>query len=80
MTDGPARSLAAIEYLQPEQDGDLRVLLTCDCATMTDLTIRHVVLGGAAAEVAVTCDGCQSTYWFTVSATGARRELLGKNH
>lgn len=70
----PGRSLIAAEYLPPERDGQVRVLLTCDCGTATDLTVE--VEGdfgpGGKGEAAVTCEGCHTVHWFTVTATQGR--------
>ena len=66
------RSLIAVKWLQPEQDGELRVLLTCDCGSATDLTVRldGPVHAGGQTEAAFTCDGCHTTHWFTITARG----------
>ena len=71
-TAPPRRSLVAAEFLQPEEDGQVRVLLTCDCGTETDLTIEADggVPARAKAEAAYTCDGCYTTHWFEIFATG----------
>ena len=66
--DPPGRSLVGAEYLEPEQDGQVRVLLTCDCATSTDLTVQ--IEGTGTAEAAYICDGCQTVHWFTITAKG----------
>lgn len=70
MTDGPARSLEAVEFLQPERDGEIRALLTCDCGTATDLTVRFEGTGDGSGEGVFTCDGCGTTHWFTVNTKG----------
>jgi hypothetical protein len=70
MTSDTGRSLVSVEWLQPERDGDIRVLVTCDCSMATDLTIRIDGPAGAGAEAAFTCDGCGTSHWFTVSAKG----------
>ena len=61
------RSLIGAEWLPSERDGEIRVLLTCDCGTATDLTVQ-VVGSGVAGEAAFTCDGCGTSHWFTVTA------------
>ena len=64
------RPVVAVEFLQPDRDGQVRALITCDCGTATDLTveIRGEVPGSA--ELAYTCDGCQTSHWFEMRATG----------
>lgn len=66
----PGRSIVAVEFLQPDLDGQVRVLLTCDCGTETDLTVevRGEIPGSQ--EAAFTCGGCQTSHWFTLRATG----------
>jgi hypothetical protein len=71
MTPGPGRSLAAADFLPPERDGDIRVLLTCDCGLGTVLTIQ-VCGSGTTGEGAFTCDGCSTAHWFTVTAKAER--------
>jgi hypothetical protein len=65
------RSPVAVEFLPPERDGDARALLTCDCGTATDLTVRFEgpVEGGT--DAAFTCEGCATVHWFTVSVAGS---------
>jgi hypothetical protein len=64
------RSVVSVEWLQPDRDGQVRALITCDCGTATDLTveIRGEILGGQ--EAAFTCSGCQTSHWFEMRATG----------
>jgi hypothetical protein len=71
------RSIAAVEWLQPDRDDQVRALITCDCGTATDLTVeirdggeavRSVPSGSA--ELAFTCNGCGTSHWFTLEATG----------
>jgi hypothetical protein len=69
MADPPARSLVAAGFITPDRDGQVRVLLTCDCGTVTDLTIE--VPAGGTSEAAYTCE-CGTSHWFTITATGAR--------
>ena len=66
------RSLIAAEFLQPERDGEVRVLLSCDCGTATDLTVRldGPETPGGRSEAAFTCDGCRTVHWFTMTARG----------
>jgi hypothetical protein len=66
MTDLPRRSLVAAEFITPDRDGQVRVLLTCDCSYVTDLTAEIPSAGSA--EAAYTCDGCGTAHWFTVTA------------
>lgn len=63
------RSIVAVEFLQPDRDGQVRALIACDCGTDTDLTVE--VAGCVpGAEAAFTCGGCQTSHWFTLRATG----------
>jgi hypothetical protein len=71
VTDFPNRSLEAMEFLPPDQPGEIRALLTCDCGTATDLTVRLEGAAGGTGEGAFTCDGCGTTHWFTVNTAGA---------
>lgn len=64
------RSLIGVKPLPPEYEGDVRVLLTCDCGTSTDLTVRLDGPVTRGAEAAYTCDGCGTSHWFTVNAGG----------
>jgi hypothetical protein len=66
----PNHSLAAAEFLPPGRDGEIRVLLTCDCGTPTDLTVRLEGEAPASGEAAFTCDGCGTSHWFTIDAKG----------
>jgi hypothetical protein len=66
--DLPGRSLVAVEFLQPDRDGQIRVLLTCDCSFVTGLTAEIPDTGSA--EAAFTCEGCGTSRWFTITATG----------
>jgi hypothetical protein len=69
MTVPSGRSLIAAEFLPPECDGDIRVMLTCDCGMSTDLTVTlKDAASGRGGEAAFTCDGCGTSHWFTVSA------------
>jgi hypothetical protein len=68
MPDLPGRSLLGAEYLEPHQDGQVRVLLTCDCGTATDLTVAIDGELNGTAEAAFTCDGCHTVHWFTITA------------
>ena len=70
MTETFGRSLVGAEYLEPEQDGQVRVLLTCDCGTATDLTVVIEGVLPASAEAAYTCDGCHTVHWFTITGIG----------
>jgi hypothetical protein len=44
-------------------------MIDCDCGTSTHLTVE--VQGTGTAEAAVTCGGCSSVTWFTVTAPPA---------
>lgn len=62
------RSVVGVEWLQPDRDGQVRALVTCDCGTSTDLTVE---IGGetpGGQQAAFTCDGCQTSHWFTITA------------
>lgn len=39
----------------------------CDCVMITQVELE-VEPGATSGEFAVTCDGCQSAYWFTWNA------------
>lgn len=65
MADPPGRSLVSAEFLTPGRDGQIRVLLTCDCGTPTDLTAE--ISGTGTGEAAYTCS-CGTSHWFTVTA------------
>jgi hypothetical protein len=69
MTDLPGRSLIAAEYLTPEHDNAVRVLLTCDCGQATDLTVIVDCPVHQLGEAAFTCS-CLSVHWFEISSTG----------
>ena len=71
VTDSPGRSVEAVEFLEPCQPGEIRALLTCDCGTITDLTVRLEGASIGVGEGAVTCDGCGTIFWFTVTTAGA---------
>lgn len=64
------RSLVAVEFLEPDRDGQVRALLTCDCGTATDLTVevQGQFTSKSSAEAAFTCDGCQTPHWFEIVA------------
>lgn len=66
MADLPRRSIVAAEFITPDHDGQIRVLLTCDCSRVIDLTAEIPVAGSQ--EVAFTCEGCGTAHWFTVEA------------
>ena len=68
MTEMPGRSLIGAEYLIPEHDNAVRVLLTCDCGRSTDLTVIVDCPVHQLGEAAFTCDGCHSVHWFTISS------------
>lgn len=70
MSELPGRSLIGFEWLPPHEPGQARALLTCDCGTATDLTVQVDGRLPGKAEAAFTCDGCRTTHWFTVTATG----------
>ncbi len=61
------RSLIAIEAVPPEQGGG--VLLACDCGTATHLVV-DTPSGPGKYELAVTCGGCSTPSWLTVTVAG----------
>lgn len=65
----PRRSIVSAEFVTPAIPGQIRVLLTCDCSSVTDLTAEAPAAGSQ--EAAFTCDGCGTAHWFTVTATGS---------
>ncbi len=67
----PARGILGITPCEGKcgTPGCPAIVIACDCATTTHLTVE--VQGSGTAEAAVTCDGCGSVTWFTVSATPA---------
>ncbi len=67
MTIPPARSLVAAEFITPDLHGQVRVLLTCDCSAVTDLTAEIPASGSQ--EAAFTCS-CGAVHWYTLTATG----------
>ena len=60
------RGLIGIEAVPAEQGGG--VLIKCDCATTT-----HLVIDAPPGkyELAVTCDGCTTVRWFTITVAEA---------
>ena len=68
----PGRSLIGAEYLQPERDGQVRVLLTCDCGTATDLTVQVEGKIARPQDAAFTCSGCGTSHWFTIVAAAGQ--------
>lgn len=63
------RSIVGVESLQPDRDGEVRALLTCDCGTATDLTVKTGSEVADCQEAAFTCSGCQTPHWFEIHAT-----------
>jgi hypothetical protein len=70
MADLPG-PLAYLEFLQPDRDGQVRVLLTCSCGRATDLTAE---IGGCPVYV---CAGCGTDYRLEVRATGVTATATG---
>jgi len=66
----PRRELVGLEFLTPEYADAVRTLLTCDCGTLTDLTIKVDGPMPGSVETAFTCDGCSTSHWFRLNATG----------
>lgn len=60
----PPRSIVSIQPVPPEQGGG--ILIGCDCGTTTQLVVEGLEQVTEARELAFTCDGCQSSTWFTV--------------
>jgi hypothetical protein len=63
------RSLELVE-ISADKDGRPVLSCLCDCGTVT--AVIFAVAESAAAEVAYTCDGCQSSHWMTVTAGDSR--------
>jgi len=63
----PPRSVISLRACPDEGCG--AILIGCDCATTTHLTVDF---GGVPVpdgqEAAFTCDGCHSVTWFTIRA------------
>ena len=64
------RAVVGVEWLEPEEDGQVRALITCDCGTATDLTVEIRGETPGSQQAAFTCGGCQTPHWFTITATG----------
>lgn len=45
-------------------------IATCDCATTTEVVIGDLDHITETAEFPFTCDGCNSTHWFTARPAG----------
>ena len=60
--------LISAEFITPDRPGQFRVLLTCGCGEVTDLTFEdfHVVAG----EAAWACPQCGTPHWFPVREDG----------
>lgn len=63
----PARGILAITACGGEcgVPGCPAIVIACDCATTTHLAVE--VQGSGTGEAAVTCGGCGSVTWFTVT-------------
>ena len=64
----PPRSILSIEAVPPEEGSGL--LIACDCGSVTQLVIDGLEHLSGRRELAFTCDGCQSSTWFTVGPVG----------
>jgi len=51
-----------------DSDGHLIIQLMCDCAVVTEATILDEQPPG---EFAVSCHGCHTSHWITVSGGGS---------
>jgi hypothetical protein len=69
--DPPRHPLVSAEFLKPGIPGQYRVLLTCGCGEVTDVTFEafHVVGG----QMAWTCIRCETPHWFPVEDAGVAR-------
>ena len=72
----PPRSILYVRPCAGEcGDADCQaVIIGCDCATTTHLTVDIIGQLATAQEAAFTCDGCQSVHWFTMTPE-PRREV-----
>lgn len=66
------RSVVSVESLPSGSSNEIRVLVTCDCGTRTDLTVA-MAGPGSGGEGAFTCR-CGTSHWFTVTARTDRDE------
>ena len=64
----PPRSLLWATPVHTEDGPGIE--LGCDCGTITILVIDDADQLAQIQEVAVTCDGCNSTRWITVGPAG----------
>ena len=69
----PPRSLLYVKPCGGEcgDQGCQAVVIGCDCATTTHLTVEIIGQLATAQEAAFTCDGCQSVHWFTMTGSGS---------
>jgi hypothetical protein len=67
VTELPRRSLLAAVPLEAEHNDEARIWLLCDCGMSTDLRVGISGLPPSGAEAAFTCDGCETSHWFTLT-------------
>lgn len=64
----------SLEYVEVKVDEDRNIVLRClcDCGSVTEVTLASftVIPDRSAQEMAFTCDGCQSSHWFTIGVSG----------
>jgi hypothetical protein len=65
----------SLEWANVAANADGLVVLTflCDCAVVTELVTEMVaddLPPAVTQELAYTCDGCQTTHWFTFTTVG----------
>ncbi len=61
----PGRSLLWVRAVPGSQGGGAE--LGCDCGTVARLVLDGIEQLTDAGQAAVTCDGCHSVRWFTVT-------------
>jgi len=61
----PRRGLICANPVPAENGGGM--LLVCDCGTATHLVIDWEPGAAGKHEIAVTCDGCGTPHWVTVT-------------
>jgi len=64
----------SLEHVEVKVDEDRSIVLRClcDCGTVTEVTLVSftVIPDRSPQEMAFTCDGCQSSHWFTIGVSG----------
>lgn len=64
----PRRGLVSVQPIAAEEGGGL--LIICDCGGLIQLVIEDVGAIIEPREIAVTCDGCQTSHWITITPQG----------